>query len=117
MDRKEELLSLCNDLSDNVKCVILPLIDDLVFLERQLAELRKGDFVSVETSKHDPEKTRMKISPAFRLYQNVIHQYRATLIVLINAVDKQRKEQREDAKENDDTSPLREYLKRLKEQT
>lgn len=113
MDRKEELLSLCNDLSDNVKCAILPLIDDLVYLEGQLAEFRKAPFVSVETSKQNPENTRIKVSPALRAYQNVMHQYRSNLIVLINAIDKQRKE----AMESDDASPLREYLKRLKEQS
>lgn len=117
MDRKAELLSLCNDLSDNVKCVILPLIDDLVYQEQQLAEFRKAPFVHIEKSQHDPEKTRARIAPAFEVYKNLMQQYRSNLVVLLGAVDKQRKEQREDAKENDDTSPLREYLKRLKEQT
>jgi len=113
MDRKTELLSLCDNLSDNVKHALLPLIDDLVYQEQQLAEFRKASFVSVEQSKRNPENTRIKVSPAFNVYKNLMQQYRSNLIVLINAIDKQRKE----AMESDDSSPLREYLKRLKEQT
>ena len=58
MDRKEELLQVFRQIED--KNIIIPLIDDVVFLEKQLRDLRKLPFLRVNPM----DQTLQKATPA-----------------------------------------------------
>ena len=70
MSRKSELLKVFENV-DESKDVILPLIDDVVFLEDRLDELRKLPFIRVNPK--DP--SQQKSTPASKLYRELLQQY------------------------------------------
>ena len=41
INRKEELQKVFSELDESAKQIVFPMIDDVVFLEEQLAELKK----------------------------------------------------------------------------
>lgn len=96
MNRKQELLKIFNDIEDT-KGIILPMIDDVVFLEEQLAELRKLPFIKVNPKNLEQQKP----TPAAKQYKELLQQYNNCIKILTGIV-------RKDAPEED--SPLRAYL-------
>lgn len=97
MSRKDELLKVFEGV-DDAKDVILPLIDDVVFLEGQLDKLRKLPFIRV--SSKDP--AIQKATPASKLYKEMLQQYGQCIKILTGVL-------RKDGTEEE--SPLRAYLK------
>ncbi len=69
--RKEKLLSLCGD----DKTQVLQLVDELVFLETQLEEIKKLPFYKV----HPQIKEKQKLLPAGKIYKELLQQYNACL--------------------------------------
>lgn len=100
-NRKEELLKVFDQVDDE-KSIVAPLIDDVVFLEEQLQELRKLPFIRV--SKQDP--SLQKATPAAKQYKELLQQYNNCIKILTGIL-------RKDSAEED--SPLREFLKTRKE--
>lgn len=96
MNRKEELVKIFDQV-DDAKGIILPLIDDVVFLEEQLQELRKLPFIRV--SKQDP--SLQKATPAAKQYKELLQQYNNCIKILTGIL-------RKDSAEED--SPLRAFL-------
>lgn len=96
MSRKEELLQVFNQIEDT-KGIILPMIDDVVFLEDQLRDLRKLPFLRVNPK--DPSK--QKPTPAAKQYKELLQQYNNCVKILTSVL-------RKDAPEED--SPLRAFL-------
>ena len=94
--RKEELLKVFDNIEDT-KGIILPLIDDVVFLEEQLDYLRTLPFIRVSTV--DP--SLQKATPASKQYKELLQQYNNCIKILTGIV-------RKDGTE--DVSPLRAYL-------
>lgn len=99
--RKEELVSIFAGM-DNVKDIVLPMIDDVVFLEDQLEELRKLPFIRV--SKQDP--SLQKATPAAKQYKEMLQQYNNCIKILTGIL-------RKDSAEEE--SPLREYIRSRKD--
>ena len=99
-NRKEELLKVFDQVDDS-KSVILPLIDDVVFLEEQLQELRKLPFIKV--SKQD--SSLQKATPAAKQYKELLQQYNNCIKILTGIL-------RKDSAEED--SPLRAFLQERK---
>ena len=97
MSRKSELLRVFENV-DESKDVILPLIDDVVFLEDRLDELRKLPFIRVNPK--DP--SQQKSTPASKLYRELLQQYNQCLKTLTGIL-------RKDGAEEE--SPLRAYLR------
>lgn len=95
-NRKDELLKIFDQVEDT-KGIILPLIDDVVFLEEQLQELRKLPFIRV--SKQDP--SLQKATPAAKQYKELLQQYNNCIKILTGVL-------RKDAAEED--SPLRAFI-------
>ena len=95
MDRKEELLKAFEDVEH--KDIIIPLIDDVVFLEDQLKELRKLPFIMV--NKKNP--AIQKPTPAAKQYKELLQQYNNCVKILTGIV-------RKDSAEEE--SPLRAFL-------
>ena len=102
MSRKEELLKVFDEI-EGTKDVILPLIDDVVFLEGKLTELRQLPFLRVNPK--DP--TMQKATAAAKQYKELLQQYNNCIKILAGIL-------RKDAPEEE--SPLRTYLEARKAQ-
>lgn len=100
MSRKEELLNVFEQIEDT-KGIILPMIDDVVFLEEQLQHLRTLPFIRVNPA--DP--SMQKPTPAAKQYKELLQQYNNCIKILTGIL-------RKDAPE--EVSPLRAYLEARK---
>ena len=100
MGRKEELLRVFDQIEDR-KSIILPMIDDVVFLEEQLQALRKLPFIRVNPQDPSMQKT----TPAAKQYKELLQQYNNCIKILTGIL-------RKDAPEED--SPLRAFLQERK---
>ena len=101
MTRKEELLKIFDEIEDT-KGIIRPMIDDVVFLEDQLKELRKLPFIRVNPD----NPAQQKPTAAAKQYKELLQQYNNCVKILTGVL-------RRDAPEEE--SPLREFLKARKE--
>lgn len=101
MDRKIALTQLCKELDNATKTTIEPLIDDIVFIEDQLAILKKYPFIKVNPK--DP--TQQKPTPAAKQYKELLQQYNNCIKIFLSVLS---------TVEKAETSPLREYLNRMK---
>ena len=101
MSRKEELLKVFEDIEDT-KDIILPMIDDVVFLEKQLQDLLRLPFLRVNPK--DP--SQQKATPAAKQYKELLQQYNNCVKILTGIL-------RKDAPEED--SPLRAFLQARKD--
>lgn len=93
MTRKEELLKVI----ENDPALVL-LIDDVVFLEERLEELKKLPFIKV----HPKDPTKQKATPAQKQYKELLQQYVNIIRVLIRATG---------TDESDEESPLRKWVR------
>lgn len=93
MSRKEELLQVIgNDVT------LMPLIDEIIFLETQLVELKKLPFIVVNPKNLNQQRT----TPAQKQYKELLQQY-ANIIKVVSkcaGVD-----------QDDEESPLRKWVK------
>lgn len=96
MDRREELLNYIGDKED--RAFVEPLIDEVIFLEGQLEELKKLPFIKV----HPKNPELQKATPASRLYVSLMAQYNANIRTLSHLSG---------AAENDEESPLRAWAR------
>lgn len=101
MNRKEQLMKIFDQI-DDAKSIVTPLIDDVVFLEEQLQDLRKLPFIRV--SKQDP--SLQKATPAAKQYKELLQQYNNCIKILTSVL-------RKDSGEEE--SPLRAFLNARKE--
>ena len=101
MERSAELKNLCKDLDEAAKAAMFQLIDEVVFIENQLRELRKYPFISVNPK----NPAQQKPTPAAKQYKELLQQYNNCIKIFLSVTNK----------ENDgETSPLREYLNKLR---
>ena len=101
MDRKQELLKIFDQVED-AKSVIMPMIDDVVFLEDQLRSLRTLPFLRVNPA--DP--SQQKPTPAAKQYKELLQQYNNCIKILTGVL-------RKDAAEEE--SPLRAFINSRKD--
>lgn len=92
MNRKEELLEY---VGNNV--VLLPLVDEMIYLEGELDELRKLPKIRINPK----DKTQQKKTPAAALYKDFLQQYISIIKTITKATG---------ADESEDDSPLRKWL-------
>lgn len=93
MSREEELRQL---VGDDVKGIRL--VDDIIFLEGKLEELRKLPFLRT----HPKDPTLQKATPAAKLYKEMLQQYNNSLRLLVRIVGA-------DA-QTEEESPLRKWM-------
>lgn len=98
MNRKEELIKCFTDAE--ALPIVTPLIDDVVFIESQLAELKKLPFIRVNPNNPADQKA----TPAAKQYKELLQQYNNCIKILAGLIRKE---------DGYGESPLREYLKRL----
>lgn len=96
MSRKDELMKFMGDKID--KAFVEPMVDEVIFLEGQLTELKKLPFIKVHPS--NPEL--QKATPASRLYVSLMAQYNANIRTLSHLSG---------ATETEEDSPLRAWAK------
>ena len=96
MNRKDELLKIFDQI-DDTKGIIAPMIDDVVFLELRLQELRQLPFIRVNPKNPADQKP----TPAAKQYKELLQQYNNCIKILTGVL-------RKDAPEED--SPLRAFL-------
>ena len=96
MPRKEELLRIFDQIQD-VRGIILPLIDEIVYLEEELDMLRRLPKIRVSSKNASIQKT----TPAQKQYVACLQQYNKWIKTLLGVF-------RKDVPEEE--SPLRAYL-------
>ena len=103
MTRKEELINIIckNDANNDAKA--RQLIDEVIFIEEQLKELRKLPFINVNPKK----TTQQKATPAAKQYKELLQQYNNSLKLLFKLSG--------DIGETEEESPLRKWIKSRKE--
>lgn len=97
--RKADLIKLFDGV-DDVKGVILPMIDDVVFLESQLEGLRELPFIRINPS----NPAQQKPTAAARQYKELLQQYNNCVKILAGVL-------RKDVPEEE--SPLRAFVRMM----
>lgn len=96
--RKKELVAAFAEV-DDVKSIIMPMLDDVVFLEGQLEQLRGCDLIRINPNNPAQQRT----TPAAKLYKELLQQYNNCIKILAGVL-------RKDVPEEE--SPLRLFVKR-----
>ena len=100
MTRRDELINIIPDESiDLVKSVI----DDVVFLERRLTELKALPFIEVNPK----NPMRQRSTPASKLYKEFLQQYVNCIKMIEYVIYKDKRLEGDEAEE----SPLRKWFK------
>jgi len=103
MDRKKELLTLLKDGSqDELKA--RQLIDEIVFIEQRMVELKQYPFIAVNPK----NPAQQKPTAASRQYKELLQQYNNCLRLLLRITG-------DIGGDSEEESPLRAWLKSRKE--
>lgn len=97
IDRREELLKLVKE--DDIP-VVSKIIDNIVDLEQRLDDVSKLPFIIVDKTK----KSKQQVLPASKLYTSLLQQYNLALKTLKSLLG---------GDTDEESSPLREYLKSM----
>lgn len=101
MERREELNEIFKDTDENEKKLIQPLLDEIIFLEKQMADLRQMTFIEV----HPKNAAKQRKTEAAKLYKECSQSYMNAIRILSSLLHK------EDSGED---SPLRQYLREFR---
>lgn len=99
MKRKEELLNVFNNVDASKKAIAYPLIDDVIFLEERLTELKKYPFIKV----HPSNPMLQKPTAAAKQYKEFLQQYNNCIKMLCSLLH--------NGADTSVESPLRKYLR------
>ena len=98
--RKEELKEAFANADDEIKAIVAPLFEEMEFIESQLVELKKQPLI-----KYHPQNPNIqKLTPASRLYKDLLSQEKDLVRILCSLLHKDSSEGSE--------SPLREYMRK-----
>lgn len=100
MTRREELNQVFKDVNENEKTLIKPLIDEVIFLESQMMDLKTYPFISINPK----NPAQQKKTEAAKLYKECSQSYMNAIRILCSLIHK------DDSQED---SPLRQYLNGL----
>lgn len=100
MTRREELNDVFKDINDNERTLIKPLIDEVIFLEAQMMDLKVYPFISVNPK----NPSQQKKTEAAKLYKECSQSYMNAIRILCSLIHKV---------DGNEQSPLREYLNSL----
>lgn len=98
-NRRKELDKIFKDVKE--KDLINPLLDEIVFLEKSMSDLKKVPFIKINPN----NQNQQKITPAAKLYKEYSQSYMNAIRILVNILRKV------------DSSAADELLERLKEFT
>lgn len=98
-NRKKEIYSLFDHVDEEERKLIGPLLDQVVFLEERMDELRKLPFIKINPK----NPAQQKSTPASKLYKECMQSYMNAIRILLNTLRKV------------ESSAADELLERLKE--
>ncbi len=98
-NRREELNQIFKDIDKTEKRLIDKLLDEIVFLEEQMINLKKVPFIKINPK----NQSQQKITPAAKLYKECSQSYMNAIRILLNSLRKV------------ESSAADELLQRLKE--
>ena len=105
MNRREELLSF---IPDDSKELVVNVVDEIIFIESKLNELKRLPFIKV-----NPENTmQQKATPAAKQYKELMQQYINNIKVIELIIYKDKRLQDENEQEE---SPLRKWANSKRE--
>ena len=78
MERIEKLREIFDNVDEDKRTVIEPLLDDVIFIEKRLAELRKLPMIRV----HPNNPARQEVTPAGKQYKEYMQSYLNAIKVL-----------------------------------
>lgn len=99
-ERKAELLRLCESMDEVGKACAGQLIDEMVFLEVRLTELRKQPFLSICPT----NAAKQRQTPAAKQYKELLQQYTNIVKIMHKMLG---------GSETEEESPLRGFMKRF----
>ena len=99
MSRTEELLAL---LPEDSKELVSDVVDEVVFLEERLSELKKLPFIQV----HPQDVTKQRSTPAAKQYKEFLQQYINCIKVIEAVIYRDKRLEGDDPEE----SPLRKWF-------
>lgn len=100
MNRREQLDKIFSGVDNDQKTIVNNLIDDVIFMEQQMAELKKLPFIRV----HSSDKTKQEATPAAKQYKELSQAYMNALKILLKLTG---------SDVDGDDSDLRKYLKAM----
>lgn len=82
--RREELDEIFKDIDDNERKLINKLLDEIVFLEEQMINLKKVPFISI-----NPKNSNLqKVTSAAKIYKECSQSYMNAIRILLNTLRK-----------------------------
>ncbi len=99
MTRREELDKIFQDVDENEKQLVNKLLDEVVYLENKMTELKTYPFINV----HPKNPALQKTTSAAKLYKECSQSYMNAMRILINVLRKV------------ESSEMNDLLKRLEE--
>ena len=84
ISRKDELNAIFSDVDENIHKVVTELIDDVVFLEDRMRQLKTLPFLRI----HPTDKTLMKPTAAARQYKECSQSYMNAIRILVGILKK-----------------------------
>lgn len=103
MNRKEDLLKIINKAGSQNEIKAAQLVDEIVFIEEQLVELKRLPFIAVNPKNPMQQKT----TPASKQYKELLQQYNNSMRLLLRMSG--------EYGETEEDSPLRKWVKGRKE--
>ena len=100
MERAEELRAIFKSLDESKLKIVSPLIDEAVFLEKQMTELKKYPFIKF----HPTNPNLQKVTAAGKQYREFLQTYTNIIDKLCRMYGKT---------DGEEESPLRAFLKGL----
>lgn len=100
MSRRDELISIVPE--DSLE-LVSSVIDDVVFLEERLTELKKLPFIQV----HPQDATKQRSTPASKQYKEFLQQYINAVKMIEGVIYRDKRLEGDEAEE----SPLRKWFR------
>lgn len=100
MDRKTELKELFKDIDQNQRKLVDRLIDEVIYIEEMLNQLKKLPFIRV----HPKDSSKQEITPAGKQYKDMTATYMNAIRILCSLLSKV---------DGEDYDPVAEFMKGL----
>lgn len=104
MERKQELNEIFKDVDENQRRLVDRLIDEVIYIESELTELKKLPSIRV----HPKDSSRQEITPAGKLYKDMTATYMNAIRILCSLLSKV---------SGDDYDPVAEFMEKIKNGT